>query len=104
MAEMTAQKNTLEFSDDSVTPITKHWDRDSEDTPVYAVVSAVAEADGTDPVELPPLYEAIDSEALNALFTARSETTVGKVAFQYAGYNVTVRGNGEVHVRSTPEA
>ncbi|WP_337652328.1 HalOD1 output domain-containing protein [Halomontanus rarus] len=104
MSEMSAQDNTVEFSEDSITPITTEWGRDSEDTPVYAVVSAVAEAEGTDPVELPPLYEAIDSEALNDLFTGRAKSTVGKVTFQYAGYDVTVNGNGEVQARSTNEA
>ncbi|WP_341850684.1 HalOD1 output domain-containing protein [Natronococcus wangiae] len=49
---------------------TGEWERDTENTLVYAVVSAVAEAEGTDPVELPPLYEAIHPEALNDLFTS----------------------------------
>lgn len=100
MPEMTAQKNTLEFSDNSVTAATKHWDQDSEDTPVFAVVSAVAEAKEVDALELSPLAEAINPEALNDLFTTRVESTVGEVSFQYAGYDVTVRGNGEVAVQA----
>lgn len=100
MSEMRAQDNTVEFSEDSITPITTEWGRDSENTPVFAVVSAVADAEEVDPVELPPLYEAIEPEALNDLFTSRSESSVGKVTFQYAGYDVVVRGTGEVEVQS----
>ncbi|WP_425494366.1 HalOD1 output domain-containing protein [Natronoglomus mannanivorans] len=71
---------------------------------MFAVVSAVAETNGTDPLELPPLGDAIDTDALNELFTGRSESTVAEVTFQYADYDVTVRGNGEVHVRSAQQA
>ncbi|AGB39965.1 HalOD1 output domain-containing protein [Natronococcus occultus] len=76
------------------------WERGTENTPVYAVVSAVAEAEDADPVALPPLYEAIDPEALNALLAAEPETAVGTVAFRYAGYDVEVTGDGDVSVRS----
>ncbi len=104
MSEMSAQDNTEEFSEDSITPITTEWGRDSENTPVFAVVSVVADAEDVDSVELPPLYDAIDPEALNGLFTSRSESSVGKVEFQYAGYDVVVRGTGEVEVQSIHQA
>ncbi|WP_317175806.1 HalOD1 output domain-containing protein [Halomontanus rarus] len=100
MTETTDQADTLEFTENATEPCTTEWDRDSEDTPVFAVVSAVAEASGADPLELPPLGDAIDPDALNELFTVRSESTVAKVTFEYAGYDITVRGNGEVQVRS----
>lgn len=80
------------------------WKRDTENTPVYAVVSAVAEVEDSDPVELPPLYGTINPEALNDLFTSRPEPAVETVSFQYAGYDVVVRGNGEVQVQSASEA
>lgn len=80
------------------------WERGTENTPVYAVVSAVAEVEGTDPVELPPLYEAINPEALNDLFMSRPVSAVETVSFQYGGYDVVVRGSGEVQVQSTSEA
>lgn len=41
-----------------------------EMTPVVAVVSAVADAAGTDALELPPLSNAINPEALNDLVGA----------------------------------
>lgn len=82
---------------------TTTWEHNGENTPVYAVLSAVADAEGVDPVALPPLYETIDPEALNTLFTARPEAAVETVTFQYTGYDVVVRGNGEVEVRAAPQ-
>ena len=66
-----------------------------------AVVEAVAEAEGVNPVELsPPLYEVVDPDALDDLF---APTTVngrmdGEVRFSYVGYEVTVAGDGYVSV------
>lgn len=80
---------------------TAQWD--TETTPVYAVVSAVAAVDGTELTELPSLHDAIDSEALNDLFTGRSDAGVEQVCFDYAGYTVTVHGSGEVHIHADSE-
>ncbi|WP_306053903.1 HalOD1 output domain-containing protein [Natronococcus wangiae] len=76
------------------------WEKGTKNTPVYRVVSAVADVVGADPVDLPPLYEAINPEALNDLFMSRSDTAVDTVQFQYAGYDIVVRGDGEVKVQS----
>ncbi|QRV17800.1 hypothetical protein JMJ58_22475 (plasmid) [Haloterrigena salifodinae] len=96
--------NILINADDSSTAVTSaitaNWDADTDNTPVYAVVSAVAEAEGVDPVDLPPLYETIDPEALNDLLSSRDDSTVATVEFEYAGYAVTVRGEGMVTVCS----
>ncbi|WP_324760581.1 HalOD1 output domain-containing protein [Haloarcula sp. GH36] len=58
-----------------------------------AVVQAVAEAAGTDPTELPPLYDQVDPDALEKLFRNPSN---GVVAFDYHGYTVVVRSDGTV--------
>lgn len=58
-----------------------------------AVVSAVADREGVDPSTLePPLYEAVDTDALDMLFRSGS----GEVSFTYAGYRVTVDDRAEV--------
>lgn len=70
-------------------------------SPSEAVVEAVADADGVHPSEItPPLYEAIDPEALDGLFasTHRTDRTDGRLAFAYSGYEVTVHWNGQVSV------
>lgn len=69
-----------------------------------SVVTAVARANGVDPTELPPLQETVDGDALDALF-ASSETGPGgpKVVIHYAGYLVTVEGDGTVTASPDPD-
>lgn len=83
---------------------TATWERDTENTPVFAVVSAVADAADSDPVDLTPLYKAINPDALNDLFTSRPEPAVEQVTFQYVGYDIVVHGNGDVQVFSAQES
>lgn len=64
--------------------------------PSRAVVRAVADAADAEPIELPPLYEAVDTDALDAVFRGRPG---GRVTFDYAGHTVTVRHNAEVTVQ-----
>lgn len=92
--------DTNDFSTELNLSTTVKWERDTENTPVHAVVSAVAEVEETDPVDLPPLYDAINPEALNELFTSQSDSSVAQITFEYAGYAIVVRGSGVVEVRS----
>jgi hypothetical protein len=59
------------------------------------VVQAVAAARTTDPLELPPLYDAIDPDALGAVVDRMDE---GEVVFTYAATEVTVTADGSVAV------
>lgn len=90
------QDTTTEASAESTT---------SEPTrPSRAVLDAVATAEDVDPVDLPPLYDVVDPEKLDALFaplaadpaTARSR---GEVRFRYAGHEVVVSASGTVDLR-----
>lgn len=68
------------------------------------VVDAVCSAKDVGLTALPPLYETIDPDALDALFAAHtSERSTAKqtlvVQFFYAGYEVTVRSPDDVDVR-----
>jgi len=60
--------NADDSPDSMTTSITANWDAGTENTPVYVVVSAVAEAEGVDPVDLPPLYNVTDPEAERSLY------------------------------------
>lgn len=62
------------------------------------VVEAIAEAENLDMTDLPPLFEAIDSEALDAVVEDGGAT----VSFQYAGYTVEVRGRTEIVFQQIP--
>lgn len=57
------------------------------------VIHAVAIEIGTDPGDLPLLYETIDPDALDALVETLTD---GKVIFQYAGFAVTVESTGVI--------
>lgn len=61
-----------------------------------AVIMAVADAEGVDPVDLPPLAEAIDPDALDQLLSGDE----GQVRFNYNGYGVTVDQRGVVDLES----
>lgn len=61
---------------------------------VTCVVEAVADAVGTAPNELPPLYRAVDPDALEAVLDAPGAC----VRFEYADRIVEVRSDGTVSV------
>ncbi|WP_162224174.1 HalOD1 output domain-containing protein [Halorussus salinus] len=67
-----------------------------------AVVAAVRSTADRDPRELPPLYDAIDSDALEDIFGAMPDGTErrldGRVVFQYGDYEVCVESGGTVRV------
>lgn len=62
---------------------------------VHGIVSNVAEQTGTDVLDLSPLNDSVDTDALTALL--RSEAT-SKVEFSYEGHTVVVDGDGRVQV------
>lgn len=59
-----------------------------ESTLSHQIVGAVANAMGTDPVDCPPLYEAINPSALDRLFEGKQSH--GSIAFEYGEYVITV--------------
>lgn len=69
------------------------------------VVLTVAEAVGVDPLELDPLYDIIDPDALNSLFrpSVGSPPTTMTLQFSMAGCDVEVHGDGEVIVTPATE-
>lgn len=63
-----------------------------------AVVERVAEAEGVDPLDLDPLYEAIDPDALDKLCggVGRDGRPSARIVFDYHGYTVVVDGPDSV--------
>lgn len=97
-----------EVSDRGGAPDSERRYRTTPDQPPSeAVVEAVAEVPGTaasgadDPTALPPLYDVVDTDALNALFERAWDSDVAgvSVTFRYADCIVTVEGTGGVGVR-----
>lgn len=69
-----------------------------------AVVEAIAEYEGVDPLELSrPLYEVIDPDALDNLFPPGSNSA-GQIEFSYNGCAVTVTSDGDVDVVNSDAA
>lgn len=63
--------------------------------PSYRVLEAIADREGTDPLEFDELLaEALDPDALDGLF--RPGQTAGRVEFPYLGYRVVVHADGSV--------
>ncbi|WP_436926970.1 HalOD1 output domain-containing protein [Halosimplex amylolyticum] len=61
-----------------------------------AVIDVVAALEGIPPTELtPPLYDVVDPEALEMF---AEKVSLGKVMFNYNGYEVSVHADGYVAV------
>lgn len=65
--------------------------------PSETVVQMIADAEDAAPIDLSPLYGAIDPNALDALFQGRAFESV---MFNYGGSTVMVQRNGEVTVQT----
>lgn len=59
------------------------------------ILASVADCEGTDILSLPPLYDAVDPDALEQLVEHGGVT---EISFVYLGYEVLVRGGGTVRV------
>ena len=66
----------------------------SADSVVLSIVRAVADADGADPTALPPLGDAVDTDALAAVLDSSGRSC--RITFAYCGHVVTVRGDRTV--------
>lgn len=73
-----------------------------------AVVTEIAEQEGTDPAEIDPsLYEILDPDALNGLFASTNNghaRSNGRVEFTYCGYEVTAYSDGHVRARELTDS
>ena len=59
------------------------------------VIQTVANQSNTDALDLPPLFDTLDPDALDTLIRGMDE---GEVAFAYAGYSITVNSRGAIAV------
>lgn len=71
-----------------------------------AIVTTIADCEEVAPTDLPPLYDRINTDALDKLIAHRNaERASGEtqVSFHYYGYEVTVTDDRRVHVRDTAQ-
>jgi len=70
----------------------------AEDSVTLATVAVVATAQDRDPADLAPLQSAVDTDALDALFSTAESPTANscRLTFEYEGFEVTVFSEGAV--------
>lgn len=68
-------------------------------TIVDRIIQRVSTETNTDPLDLPPLYETIEPDALEACIRGMAD---GEVSFTYAGTAVAVDSDGSIRVTTTP--
>lgn len=66
-------------------------------TLVESIVAEVADREDVSPVDLPPLYDHLDSEALQDLVESADAGTL-EITFVYDDYTVIVQADGSVDV------
>ena len=93
-------------SDVTADPIRVQYDWSST-PPSTAVIETVAIAVDREPTTLEPLYESLDSEALDTLVqptsSASSDAETVTISFSFADQYVTVRSCGDVIVRANSD-
>lgn len=74
---------------------------DGTESITETVIMTVAEAEGVGPLEIPPLEEAIDADALESLFSdtrgAEGDRDV-RVEFSYCGYDIAIESGRGVEI------
>ncbi|WP_135364003.1 HalOD1 output domain-containing protein [Halosimplex halophilum] len=80
---------------DSDSTTTRH---DGDRTLLSAIVEAVGAETGRDPLDLDPLYSALDTEALERVVSPDrgADPPAGHLRFRYESCDVTVTGDGRV--------
>lgn len=79
------------------------WDRNASIS--SRVIQEVADTLGVDPLELHPLFETIDPDALDSLFQTRTPAHHDDhVEFTFEGCQVSVFGTGKIDVTPPAEA
>ncbi|MGQ4557240.1 HalOD1 output domain-containing protein [Halobellus sp. GM3] len=76
------------------------YDFGNDSSATEAVLRALADAAGVDPTELPPLFDYVDPDALNALFEPSDGVKNGDtlLSFRVETWNVFVRSDGRIRV------
>ncbi|WP_433631985.1 HalOD1 output domain-containing protein [Halomicrococcus sp. NG-SE-24] len=75
------------------------WRKGTGRSPSTAVVQTVAAEIGVPPQELRPLYQTINPDALDSLFSSKDQSNLRSnenivVSFEFEGCDVTVSGDG----------
>lgn len=96
----TDRDDTVE--DEIETPLRVQADWSGSKTLDSAVTTAISRAAEVNVTELTPLYRYMDPDALHELVTSMQDCeTETSITFEYDGYDVTIRDDGEILVWSS---
>lgn len=88
-------------------PIAMEYEIRPGETVTEAIIEAISLSENCHPRDLPPLYESIDTDALNNVFQPIRENTTDSpsdtVVFKYMDYWVTVYNTGLIEVEPITE-
>lgn len=71
------------------------------DGPSEAVIGALFEVSRIDPLDAEPLYDVVDPDALDSLFSPTRYSRrgiTGSVHFDYLGYHVVIEADGQGYI------
>lgn len=80
-----------------------HYEWSESCRPSTALIEAIADATDRDPLDMPPLYEYVDVDALDALPTARWNGTSGTVDVSFADGGVEIRLDSDGDIELQPD-
>lgn len=98
---MDTDRQNLVSSDLPTSPIRQHFDWTASESVSEAVIRAVAILSDKPPTELPPLYDAVDPDALNAIITdgvSTSEQGRVEITFSFNNYLVKITSAGDGYI------
>jgi hypothetical protein len=92
------EQGTLTIYRNCTPVVDAQYSAESDRSPADAIVDALAEASGVDPLELPPLYDFVDYDTLNRLFQKHDRATDTDVilCFRIENWNVFIRADGRI--------
>jgi hypothetical protein len=76
------------------------YDEQSPELPTKVLVDAIAEANNSNPVEMPPLYEFVDPDMIEHLLEQRDNQPEREMilGFTVESWNVFVRSDGRIRI------
>lgn len=89
------------MTDEQVPDPLATFDWTNSESPSIAVVTAIAETVGEDPLAITPLCDTVDTDALDGIFDARSRSGTppsGCLEFEYENHWVIVKSNGRGYI------
>lgn len=69
--------------------------------PITAIAEAIASATNRNPIHIPPLYESVDTDALERLVTSGTNDPYEtiRITFPYENHTVLVEDDGTIEIR-----